>query len=196
MAKTDSELVAETLRGDPEAFEEIVRRYQTKVFGIIYHYLGRRAVVEDIAQEVFLKLFRSLSKFDTSRSMDAWISKIAVNSCYDELRRERSRKATLFSDLGRDDEDRLESFYSKFTKGAYLTEVEVEELVEVFQRLISQLAEKDRMALVLREVEGMSYGEIASIMGATELAVRVRVSRSRQQLLEKLKGMDFLRGSG
>lgn len=196
MAKTDSELVAETLRGDPEAFEEIVRRYQTKVFGIIYHYLGRRAVVADIAQEVFLKLFRSLSKFDTSRSMDAWISKIAVNSCYDELRRERSRKATLFSDLGRDDEDRLESFYSKFTKGAYLTEVEVEELVEVFQRLISQLAEKDRMALVLREVEGMSYGEIASIMGATELAVRVRVSRSRQQLLEKLKGMDFLRGSG
>lgn len=195
MVRTDAELVGAILEGESEAFEEIVRRYQSRVFSIAFRYLGRRHIVEDVAQEVFLKLFRSLSSFDVTRSLDAWISRIAVNSCYDELRREKTRKSILFTDLTREDEERLDGFYFKFTKANNLSVTESEELLEVFQKLLSLLGEKDRMAFTLREVEGLSYKEIADAMGATELAVRIRVSRSRQQVMEKLKGMDFLRGS-
>ena len=85
MARSDVELVAAVLRGDPHAFEEIVARHQRLVFNIIYRYLGRRDEVEDLAQEVFLKVFASLRSFDNSRPLLPWISRITANRCLDEV---------------------------------------------------------------------------------------------------------------
>ena len=80
MPKTDEELVKATLEGDTYAFEEIVERYQRLVFHIIYHYVGARDVVEDLAQEVFLKVFRALETFDMRGPLKAWVSRITANT--------------------------------------------------------------------------------------------------------------------
>ena len=186
MATTDEELVAAALKGDSHAFEEIVKRYQRLVFNIIYHYLGRRNEVEDIAQEVFFKVYRSLSSYDPNRPLKAWLSRITVNSCLDELRKAKKQRLELFTDLTSDEEDRVGSFHDRFEKGEVLSEAEAEQLFDLLQRLMGRLNEKDRMVFVLREIEGLDYGEIASQMGSTELAVRIRFSRSRKKLMEAL----------
>jgi RNA polymerase sigma-70 factor (ECF subfamily) len=187
MPKTDEELVKATLDGDPHAFEEIVERYQRLVFNIVYHYVGDRDVVEDLAQEVFLKVFRSLETFDLRGPLKAWISRIAANTCLDELRRNRKQKVYTFTDLGADDESRIEDFFEQFTSKGVLTENDVSELFVLLERLMGRLNDKDKMAFVLRELEGLSYSAVAQAMKMTELAVRVRVSRSRKKLQTDLE---------
>ncbi|MCZ6484465.1 MAG: RNA polymerase sigma factor [Acidobacteria bacterium] len=187
MARTDAQLVKATLEGEPHAFEEIVGRYQRLVFHIVYHYLGRRDEVEDLAQEVFLKVFRSLDTFDAKRPLKAWISRITANTCLDEVRKARKRKIQLFADLGRDEEDRVEYFYERFSQHSTLSERDVQELFELLEKLMGRLNEKDKMAFVLRELEGLSYPEIAQALQTTELAARIRVSRSKRRLQKDLE---------
>ena len=194
MARTDVELVEATLGGDPHAFEEIVERYQRLVFNIIYHYVGARDEVEDVAQEIFLKVFRSLHTFDTKWPLKSWISRITVNTCLDELRRVRKRKVLSFTDLRLDEEDRIEYLFEQFTQQSSLTERDVEELFERLEKMMERLNEKDKMAFVLRELEGLSYPEIARTMKTTEMAVRIRVSRSKKKLREDLERILFSGG--
>jgi len=186
-ATTDAQLVKATVEGDPQASEEIVERYQRLVFNIIYHYVGRRNEVEDLAQEVFLKVFRSLDTFDAKRPLKAWISRITANTCLDEVRKARKRKIQLFADLGRDEEDRVEYFYERFSQHSTLSERDVQELFELLEKLMGRLNEKDKMAFVLRELEGLSYPEIAQALQTTELAARIRVSRSKRRLQKDLE---------
>ncbi len=187
MAKTDPELVADALDGDPKGFEELVRRHQSLVFRIVYHYLGRRNEVEDIAQEVFLKVFRSMGQYDRRRPFKAWLSRIAVNSCFDELRKSRVRKERLFSQLAEEEQSRLETCYAKFRGGQGLDEAEAESLWQWLQRQLQELSEKDRMVFVLREVEGWDYSAIAESLDTSERAIRVRMSRARKLLIEALE---------
>ena len=187
MAKTDEEIVTASLNGDPQAFEELIRRHQRLVFNIVYHYLGRRDEVEDVAQEVFLKVFRSLPSYDVSRPLKAWISRIAVNSSLDELRRSRKKKLTLFSDVADPEGGGLEHFLDRFEQGARLSETEARGLFRLLREAIERLAEKDKTAFMLRELEGLEYSEIAETMQTTEVAVRIRVSRSKKQLVEWIK---------
>lgn len=187
MPKTDEELVKATLEGDTYAFEEIVERYQRLVFHIIYHYVGARDVVEDLAQEVFLKVFRSLETFDMRGPLKAWVSRITANTCLDELRRNRKQKVVTFSDLGSDDESRIEEFFEQFTSQGILTEKDVSELFVLLEKLMGRLNDKDKMAFVLRELEGLSYADVAQAMKTTEVAVRIRISRSKKKLQNDLE---------
>ena len=127
MARSDAELVAAVLEGDSHAFEEIVAANQKLVFSIIYRYLGRRDQVEDLAQEVFLKVFSSLRTFDNNRPLLPWISRITANCCLDEIRKIRRRKLTLFSDLSEEEEARIEYFFGQFRQGRALTQEQSEE---------------------------------------------------------------------
>ncbi len=188
MGSSDRELVESALNGDESAFRSLVERYQKLVFNIVFHYLGRREEVEDIAQEVFLRVYRSLSKYDPERPLKAWVSRITANACLDELRKRKIRKTQLFSDLG-EDEAGTETFLDRFSSGTMLTEFEAERMFAWLHGLLDELPEKDKMVFVLREMEGMDYSEIASTMETTELAVRIRVSRSRKKLLKSLRGM-------
>ena len=186
-AKTDAQLVKATVEGDPHAFEGIVERYQRLVFNIIYHYMGRRNEVEDLAQEVFLKVFRALDTFDTTRPLKSWIARIAANTCLDEIRKAPKRKVRVFADLGGDEESKIEYFYERFSQHSALTEDDVEELFELLEELMERLNRKDKMAFVLRELEGLSYPEIAKALESSELAVRIRVSRSKKRLQKDLE---------
>ena len=186
-AKTDAQLVKATVEGDPQAFEEIVERYQRLVFNIIYHYMGRRNEVEDLAQEVFLKVFRALETFDATRPLKSWIGRITANTCLDEIRKAPKRKVWSFADLGGDEENKIEYFYERFGQHSSLTEKDVEDLFELLEKLMERLNRKDKMAFVLRELEGLSYPEIAKTLQSSELAVRLRVSRSKKRLQKDLE---------
>ena len=186
-AKTDAQLVKATVEGDPQAFEEIVERYQRLVFNIIYHYMGRRNEVEDLAQEVFLKAFRALETFDATRPLKSWIGRITANTCLDEIRKAPKRKVWSFADLGGDEESKIEYFYERFGQHSSLTEKDVEDLFELLEKLMERLNRKDKMAFVLRELEGLSYPEIAETLQSSELAVRLRVSRSKKRLQKDLE---------
>ncbi|MEE8349809.1 MAG: RNA polymerase sigma factor [Acidobacteriota bacterium] len=180
-------MVQATLEGDPHAFEEIVERYQRLVFNVIYHYVGGRDVVEDLAQEVFLKVFRSLETFDMRGPLKAWIACITANTCLDELRKIRKQKVYTFSDLNSEDGGRIEDFFQQFTSKGILTENDVSELFVLLERLMGRLGDKDKMAFVLRELEGLSYSDVAQAMETTEVAVRIRVSRSKKKLQKDLE---------
>ncbi len=186
-AKTDAQLVKATVEGDPQASEEIVERYQRLVFNIIYHYMGRRNEVEDLAQEVFLKAFRALETFDATRPLKSWIGRITANTCLDEIRKAPKRKVWSFADLGGDEESKIEYFYERFGQHSSLTEKDVEDLFELLEKLMERLNKKDKMAFVLRELEGLSYPEIAKALQSSELAVRLRVSRSKKRLQKDLE---------
>jgi len=95
----DRNLVIRCQKGEEGAFEELVRKYQQTVFNLIYHSIGNRLDVEDIAQKVFSKVYFSLGKFDNKRPFFPWLYRIAVNQCYDELRRLKRRKFFTFTDL-------------------------------------------------------------------------------------------------
>ncbi|MGH9340234.1 MAG: RNA polymerase sigma factor [Acidobacteriota bacterium] len=187
MSKSDADLVVETLQGDAKAFEEIVRRYQKLVFNIIYHYLGRSDNLEDLAQEVFLKMYRTLDRYDTNRPLKPWVSKITANSCLDELRRMRSRRMTLFTDLSKDDEDQIENLLERSMEDGSLTAAEAKASLDLLHKAMEDLGKKDRTAFVLRELEGQEYSEVAAALNTSELAVRIRVSRVRKKLQEKLQ---------
>lgn len=187
MGRSDAELVIATLSGDHDAFEAIIRRYQQLVFNIVFHYLRRRDDVEDIAQEVFLKLYRSLDRFDASRSLKAWIGRIASNACLDELRRRRTRRMSSFSDYTEEEEDRICYLYDKTRSGEGLSDVEADESFALLHKAMQDLNEKDRLAFVLREVEGLEYDEIAAALDASQVAARIRVSRARKKLQEKMQ---------
>lgn len=186
MARTDAELVAATLAGDAGAFGEIVRRYQQFVFNAVYHYLGVRGEVEDVAQEVFLKLYRSLERFDQSRPLQAWIYRITANQCLDEARKSRHRRVRNFSDLGEEEEERVRRFFDEDRQGASLTETEDTQSLQLLQKMMDGLPEKDRMAFVLREIEGLSYAEVSQALNTSVTAARIRISRVKKKLLAEL----------
>ena len=109
----DRELVARCQKGDPLAFEELVRKYQQTVLNLAYHYLGYQNDVEDVAQKIFTKVYFSLPKFDTQRPFFPWLYRIAINQCYDELRRMRRQKIRTFSELSLEETNSIENLISQ-----------------------------------------------------------------------------------
>jgi RNA polymerase sigma-70 factor (ECF subfamily) len=149
-----------------------------------------------LAQEVFLKVFKSLDMYDTSRPMKAWIARITTNRCLDEMRKGRYSRVQAFSDLTEEEERRIQYYYDQSNRGAGLTETEAEECFTLLHKLMDRLAEKDKVAFVLREVEGLDYEEVARALGTSQLGARIRVSRARRklqhslaQLLERQRGL-------
>lgn len=182
----DDELVKRTLEGDRQAFEQIVERYQRLVFNIVFHYFGSQNEVEDMAQEVFLRVYRSLDRFDPTRSLKAWIGRITANRCVDELRRRRRRRQRLFTDLSEEEKNQLDWLRQSAADGDSFSQPELSRCFGILQKSMEALSESDRMAFVLREVEGLEYREIADMLKCSELAARIRVSRSRKKLKKEL----------
>ncbi|MGW8179918.1 MAG: RNA polymerase sigma factor [bacterium] len=187
MAETDAELVLAVLAGNREAFEKIVARYQGLVFNIAYHYLGRREEVEDLAQEVFLRLFQTLERYDTNRNLKHWIGKITVNRCLDELRKGKIRRLHLASDLGDEGCREMDQLFEASDTRRSLTELEAEQCLALLEVSMNSLTDKDRMAFVLRELEGHGYPELAALLDTSEVAARIRVSRARKRIQEELE---------
>jgi len=190
MQKPDNELILDILRGDQKAFEELIHRYQSFVHNVVYHYFAKREDVEDIAQEVFLKVYQGLPGYDPDRPFKHWLGRITSNMCIDEFRkRKRGRLISLESDLGKDETANLEQLYQEAETNSFLSSGSSEAGLNFLKDAMNTLSEKDRMTYVLREVEGLDYDEIGSMLGTSVVAARIRVSRARQQLKKKLEEM-------
>ncbi len=167
---------------DEIAFKEIVERYQSKVFSIIYGILRNHNDAEDISQQVFAKIYFSIGNFDFRSSLLTWIYKITVNECYDYLRKKRVRKLVYESDFNEDDSLQMEN-----SSSAMDHTMPVDETLErrdLLLKLLSKVSEEDRMLMLLKEVEGHSVEELANMTGMNENTIKVKLFRTRQKLLK------------
>jgi len=175
-------LVRRVQAKDEMAFREIVERYQTKVFSIIYGILRNHNDAEDIAQQVFAKIYFSIGNFDFRSSLLTWIYKITVNECYDYLRKKRVRKLVYESDFS--EEDALQMENSNTAVDANVPVDKTLERQDLLLKLLSKVSEEDRMLMLLKEVEGHSVEELAQMTGMNENTIKVKLFRTRQKLLK------------
>jgi RNA polymerase sigma-70 factor, ECF subfamily len=180
-ARDDRELVRRAQGGDKEAFEELVRRHQHRVFAVAGGILRRREDVEDIAQQVFVKAYFSLKRFDQRAAFSTWLYKITVNECWDLLRKKKVRPLVYESDLSEEQAQQF-SASERVESGAQdiSDKLEAQQQVEL---LLQGLDERDRMMLVLKEVEGFAIEEIAEILDLNANTVKVRLFRARRRIV-------------
>jgi RNA polymerase sigma-70 factor (ECF subfamily) len=177
----DRQLVTRHREGDPLAFEQLVQKYQQTVLNLVYHYIGSRNDIEDAAQKIFTKIYFSLAKFDIRRPFFPWLYRIAINQCYDELRKIRRQKVHTFSELSIEESSRIENLISK--EGITRDDAEDQKEMHVLlRRILDQLPEQQRLSVVLRDIEGIPYAKMAEILKCTEQAARLKVFRARARL--------------
>ena len=188
----EAALVRRVQARDEIAFRDIVERYQAKIFSIIYGILRNHNDAEDIAQQVFSKIYFSIQNFDFRSSLLTWIYKITVNECYDYLRKKRVRKLVYESDFSEEDAQRMQNTETATDQGpAVDTRLAQRDLVI---KLLAKLSSEDRNLLLLKEVEGHSVEELSHMTGMNENTIKVKLFRARQKLLKAAQR--FKRGTG
>jgi RNA polymerase sigma-70 factor (ECF subfamily) len=180
---SDVELVRAYRAGDIHAFEELHRRYVASIYRLVRRKLGDALLAEDIAQETFMKALRMLDRVDDSFNFGGWVHTVARNLCFDELRR---RQRDLRADGGDDDDDDLMANLPSTSKG--FDPVQVQESNELRRQVwaVSQrLPEKYRLVLTLRELQDLSYRQIARTLKMSESAVETLLYRARLRFKEE-----------
>jgi RNA polymerase sigma-70 factor (ECF subfamily) len=188
----EAALVRRIQAGDEIAFREIVERHQSKVFSIIYGILRNHNDAEDIAQQVFAKVYFSLRNFDFRSSLLTWIYKITVNECYDYLRKKKVRKLVYESDFTPEEAQRIEA-----SEPAVDSAVPADERLaqrDLAIKLLSKVSAQDRSLILLKEVEGHSVEELARMTGMNENTIKVKLFRTRQKLVKAAQRLGRLRG--
>jgi len=178
----EAALVRRVQNGDEIAFREVVDRYQAKVFSIIHGILRNHNDAEDIAQQVFSKIYFSIGNFDFRSSLLTWIYKITVNECYDYLRKKKVRKLVYESDFSEEEAQRIER-----TEPGSENQLSMDERLaqrDFVLKLLEKVSSEDRQLLMLKEVEGHSVEELASMTGMNENTVKVKLFRARQKLVK------------
>jgi RNA polymerase sigma-70 factor (ECF subfamily) len=188
----EAALVRRIQAGDEIAFKEMVDRFQAKVFSIIYGILRNHNDAEDIAQQVFAKIYFSIRKFDFRSSLLTWIYKITVNECYDYLRKKRVRKLVYESDFSMEDAQRMESTEPAVDPGAPADQRLAQQ--DLVVKLLSKVSAEDRSLILLKEVEGHSVEELAAMTGLNENTIKVKLFRTRQKLLAAAQRLGRIRG--
>ena len=183
----EAELVRRVQAGDEAAFREIVERYQSKVYSIIYGILRNHNYAEDIAQQVFAKVYFSIPNFDFRSSLLTWIYKITVNECYDYLRKRKVRKLVYESDLPEDDDQRMQLNEPARDQSPPIDDVVARR--DLALKLLAKLPPEERDLLLLKEVEGHSVEELAEMTGINENTIKVKLFRARQKLLKAAQRM-------
>jgi len=182
-ATDDRELVRRAQTEDQEAYEELVRRHQHRVFAVAGGILRRREDVEDIAQQVFVKAYFSLKRFDQRAAFSTWLYKITVNECWDLLRKKKVRPLVYESDLSEEQARQVVAVGEKEGSAPDVSErLEARQRVE---RLLEGLDERDRTMLILKEVEGFAVEEIAAILKLNANTVKVRLFRARRRIVSR-----------
>jgi RNA polymerase sigma-70 factor (ECF subfamily) len=178
----EAALVRRVQARDELAFREVVERYQTKVFSIIYGILRNHNDAEDIAQQVFAKVYFSIRNFDFRSSLLTWVYKITVNECYDYLRKKRVRKLVYESDFSQEDAQRMEASEPAIDPAAPIDLSLAQR--DLVTKLLEKVSAEDRNLMLLKEVEGHSVEELAAMTGLNENTIKVKLFRTRQKLLK------------
>jgi RNA polymerase sigma-70 factor (ECF subfamily) len=184
----DRELVRLAKEDDKEAFEILVKRHQGRVFAVAGGILRNKEDVEDIAQQVFVKAFFSLKRFDQRAAFSTWLYKITVNECWDVLRKRKSRPLLFETELN---EDQARQY--KASEDIQSPTADVSDRLasrQNLERLLEFVDERDRVMLMLKEVQGFSVEEIANMLEINGNTVKVRLFRARKRILERMKRRD------
>jgi RNA polymerase sigma-70 factor (ECF subfamily) len=183
----DAELVARVRAGSPDAYTELVRHNQQQVFSILHRYERDIHLVEDLAQETFLKAWRALGSFDGRAPFQHWLSRIAVRVAFDHIRRRKRMSGTVsFPELGEDSVAWLRDELPP-------RELEGRQAREILELAMKSLSPAEQVVITLMEIEGRSVKEICSLTGDSSVAVRVRAMRARSKLrkaIEKLEASE------
>lgn len=181
----DRELVRRAQQGDSQAFEVLVKRHQGRVFAVAGGILRNREDVEDIAQQVFVKAYFSLKRFDQRAAFSTWLYKITVNECWDLLRKKKVRPLVYESELSEDQATMYLATEQKTDHGPDVSEQL--QLREQLDQWLDCLEERDRTMLTLKEVQGFTVEEIAEILGINGNTVKVRLFRARQRIAQVIR---------
>lgn len=181
----DFELLAKFKNGDQHAFELLVRKYKTTVFNTIYSVMGNAQEADDIAQEVFLKVYTKADSFKGESSFSTWLYRVTVNRCIDELRRRKNKIISYETEFNQEEKLKLKDVLAS-RENDITEKLRQKELQDIIQKAMNSLPEKYRIILTLKEIEGLSYKEISQIMKISLAKVKIWLFRARQKLKGKL----------
>ncbi len=182
----ESALIQSARKGDLDAFNTLVLTYQHQVYNLAYRIMGEEAAASDATQEAFVSAYKNLKSF-RGGSFKSWLLRIVTNACYDDLRRRKRRPATSLDELT-DGEDGEAEFDVPAPDDGPEIIAQRHELASLIQQGITTLPDDQRIVLVLSDVQGMSYDEIASMTNSNLGTVKSRLSRARAKLREYLQG--------
>lgn len=193
MQPADEILIERSKKGDLEAFELLVRRYENKVYTVAYRFLGNHADASDLAQETFLRLYQALPRFRGESSFMTWLYRITANACRDEIRRQqRYNVISLDGETGNNGSQVISQVHSHDPSPEEAAERK--EFNEMVQQCLNNLSDEHRLVLVMREIQGMAYEEIADVLKCSLGTVKSRLSRARQAFKEKFSKQKELFG--
>ena len=179
----DFELIIRAQRGDGAAFNEVVLAYRKRILGTIARLISRPEDVEDVGQEVFLRLYFSLDQLRTAEVFEPWLYRLTVNAAYDYLRKSRRRPESRMADLS----EQQVMMADAAAGGKLDQEQESKKRIrEEVSSLLGAVSEEDRILLTLKEVEGLTLKELEKIYHVNENALKVRLFRARQRVLKTL----------
>ena len=177
----EQELIERARAGDSGAFNEVVLAYRKRILGTISRLIGRPEDVEDVAQEVFVRLYYSLDQLRTAQVFEPWLYRLTVNASYDYLRRAKRRNESRMADLTEQQVLMADSLAGGRQQSEEHQKGHVREFMDALFRHVS---EEDRMLLTLKEVEGLSLKELEKVYRVNENALKVRLFRARQRVLK------------
>lgn len=183
MTYSDQELVQKTLDGDMDSFSVLVERYQKQIYSLTYRLTNDPEDARDLAQEVFIHIYKVLGKYDQERKFFSWMYKVATNVCYNALRRGKSEhsvnldKVIEIMPLVGNDEAQPEEYYAR------------RETQEIVRKAVAELPDKYRLPLVLRYLEEFTYKEIAEYMDLPVTTIETRLYRGKALLQKRLQSL-------
>ncbi|MCQ1528501.1 RNA polymerase sigma factor [Lutispora saccharofermentans] len=186
MEDTERLLVDKSKKGDLDAFEELISAYEKKAYNIAYRMMGNEEDAKDMAQEAFIKIYKSIQNFREESSFSTWLYRIVTNVCLDELRkRKNDRLVPLELNIETDKGSAIvELSAEKETPEDIYERVEKRQLI---QNAISSLGDDYKTVIILRDIQGFGYEEIASMLNCSLGTIKSRINRARNQLKDKLR---------
>jgi RNA polymerase sigma-70 factor (ECF subfamily) len=185
MERTETELIADVLKGDAASFEPLVQKYSPRVFATARRYARRESEIEDIAQTVWLKAFDKLKSFRGEAPFEHWLMRMTVHTCYDFLRGHQRNRESSFSELSEPEHDWLE----RFVTAPESADEHADAAKLLIERVMEKLSPPARLVITLLEIEDRSVKEIAALTGWSVPLVKVRAFRARGEMRKILAKM-------
>jgi RNA polymerase sigma-70 factor (ECF subfamily) len=175
----ETNIVRRCQSGDPEAFRLLVERYQARVFSIAHTLVRGREDVEDIAQQVFTKVYFRLRDFDFRAALITWIYKITINECYNHLRKHRPNRLLSFSSM-----TPTEAYYVENTRLPEPSPARRAEAAQMVALLLERVSPDERLLLLMKEVEGYTIQDLSRLFACNENTVKVKLFRARRKMAQ------------
>lgn len=177
----ETETIERAQSGDDEAFSEIIRAYRKRILGTVYRTISRGDDVEDVGQEVFVRLYDSLRQLRTPQVFEPWLYRLTINACYDYLRRKRREIDVRMADLS---EEQVVAVDAALSGKKALEESRKEGARELIEIMLDRVSREDRILLTLKEIQGLSLKELSEVYKVNTNALKVRLFRARKRALK------------